>query len=685
MDYFRDCVAILYAERFPAIYKQLETGASLKIPPLVHDLQSCILALHPAKLHEKPNAPEKFKDWILARFRQQTQRVNFVQSLAKLNVHADFVQGAESLGLQNDERVQRLYQQHCSCFPRAKRIKMASFLSFLENLMDFTDAPLENCGRVSFYQALAFCTKHSTSNHAKTALLRIAGYTATPMQDLEQAVETRLTACTARFAQHMQTEAKKYNVSVYFRLLDALQVVEYQGLVAMSDQAILRALEQINKDCHISFRLACKDLDELGRPTGALSSSLPYRFTKKTQFQLLQARSSWMRTLLADVLVQYSSKSNFKDVRARQLKTTIPAYIRFVEGYTGKDFRAFTELPEVDLEKLCVAYIVSRKMQPGRVKSSLAMHSGQNAAFDMLMFLQKGLKNYLVVPDTLTIKTLLALVENVREPADSQAKRAFTDEEVDRMLAVNAFHPRNTLIITILREIGLRVQAICSLKYYMLVAEDHQPRHLCRVPEKANTIRDFITGPNLKQKIKLYVDSLEFIPDADFYLLNPAGKEPLHASTIDYMLKVTARAAKVTTPMHAHAFRHTIVGKLLCVGNSIDVVSKFMGHKSIKTTERYYFVSTMEELNKNMNNPFTQTFHHKRDREDEMEIELELMRLKKQKTLQIIRMYNNIITTCIKNNQPAEEVQTRIFQEMPDLGQKLKMLSHDGEEEETTI
>ena len=40
--------------------------------------------------------------------------------------------------------------------------------------------------------------------------------------------------------------------------------------------------------------------------------------------------------------------------------------------------------------------------------------------------------------------------------------------------------------------------------------------------------------------------------------------------------------------VHPHAFRHTIVGALIDAGNSMDVVSKYMGHANVSTAADNY-------------------------------------------------------------------------------------------------
>eukprot|EP00959_Pyramimonas_sp_CCMP1952_P409072 8572793-Pyramimonas_sp.AAC.1 len=70
-------------------------------------------------------------------------------------------------------------------------------------------------------------------------------------------------------------------------------------------------------------------------------------------------------------------------------------------------------------------------------------------------------------------------------------------------------------------------------------------------------------------------------------------------------LKAIAFKANVTdVKMHAHAFRHTIVGKLMHAGNPMELVSKFMGHKSVNITSQHYWVPTTQEIHNKLKNPF---------------------------------------------------------------------------------
>ena len=56
--------------------------------------------------------------------------------------------------------------------------------------------------------------------------------------------------------------------------------------------------------------------------------------------------------------------------------------------------------------------------------------------------------------------------------------------------------------------------------------------------------------------------------------------------------------------MHPHAFRHTLVNKLMSTGNDMTKISRYIGHSSSHTTEKYYWTSTITEVASSMNIPW---------------------------------------------------------------------------------
>jgi integrase len=162
---------------------------------------------------------------------------------------------------------------------------------------------------------------------------------------------------------------------------------------------------------------------------------------------------------------------------------------------------------------------------------------------------------------------LLSRIENKRVPADEMKRRTYTDAEIDAMMGCVADNPMGSLIITLLREVGLRNSAIAYMTYAQLVTVDHVPRTTCAVPEKGKVLRHFVTSTNLQKRIMVYVHHLRqhhAIGDpSKFFLFNIHDPtKPASGAMLGVLLNETATKACVPIHVHAHAFRHTLVGKL---------------------------------------------------------------------------------------------------------------------------
>ena len=145
-------------------------------------------------------------------------------------------------------------------------------------------------------------------------------------------------------------------------------------------------------------------------------------------------------------------------------------------------------------------------------------------------------------------------------------------------------------------------------------------------------------------------------------------------------LKLLAKKAGVRgVIVHAHAFRHTLVGRLADAGDSLDVISKFIGHKSAAVTTKYYWTVSVQELHEKMNNPFAGGKKPQRERgasaETDAREELKLANAKTRKCLEIINHYNVIIGAVVEKNGGAAAVQDAILETMPGLEGLLKLLA----------
>jgi integrase len=73
-----------------------------------------------------------------------------------------------------------------------------------------------------------------------------------------------------------------------------------------------------------------------------------------------------------------------------------------------------------------------------------------------------------------------------------------------------------------------------------------------------------------------------------FFYDGTSQRESMVKSWDRVFQKVFAKADPVINGGHPHRFRDTFAVSLLLKGVSLDIVSKLLGHRSIKVTERHY-------------------------------------------------------------------------------------------------
>ena len=202
--------------------------------------------------------------------------------------------------------------------------------------------------------------------------------------------------------------------------------------------------------------------------------------------------------------------------------------------------------------------------------------------------------------------------------------------------------------------------------------------------EKGGTFRHFVTSPRLKEAIAaahlvrlraLAAEGNDSL--SDIYVFS-GTTEPVSPSTVTCWLRKLAAAAGVTEVLvSAHPFRHTIVGRLMDAGNSLEVTSKYMGHKSLDTTSTHYWVADAQQLHENLNNPMTGAFQEKVRDEDLRDKELEVQRKKTSKAMEIIGKTLGALDEVRKAGGSADDVAEKIKEAIPNLAKVLHILGED--------
>lgn len=414
-----------------------------------------------------------------------------------------------------------------------------------------------------------------------------------------------------------------------------------------------------------------------------LNKKIPYNFTKfnKIEFFFMNRPSHTLRNLFTEIIdnikITLTNSSAYVEDRIKDIELRFIHFLDFLHNYLKKN--NFHPPPPLstqqdqdiiiyflqnsdnkDIYNLLLDYGENCNYDNSKVKSKVSKHhqsrQNLNHAIKFLkhispLICNKDCCNYIT---SLKSSIFLSIIENKSELLNWDNRRVYTDEEIDAMLKECDNNIKDKLMITILREIGLRNSAICNLKFKDIIDDYRLPKHICRVKEKGNKIREFINSQNIKKLIVSYIHKIELdfgikqdIMNKFVFSRSPNLNSKLASSTLNSILKKIAIRAGVTDiNVQAHTFRHTLVGKLMDAGNKIETVSKFIGHNSVDTTMTYYWIKNIEQLANEINNPFTQTILSPEEIKDEHETEIELLNKKIDTCFQIIGIYKNEINNA---------------------------------------
>ena len=135
------------------------------------------------------------------------------------------------------------------------------------------------------------------------------------------------------------------------------------------------------------------------------------------------------------------------------------------------------------------------------------------------------------------------------------------------------------LIIRTLLETGSRVGAFCEFR-----AEDFCYTECeIRVLDKGNKVRDIPVLKSLANELKLHIGHRS----TGFVFPSPRG-EAYTPRRIQQIVKEVAKEAGIIKNVYPHLLRHTIAQYLADRGMPENLLQKFLGHDSPRTTQIYY-------------------------------------------------------------------------------------------------
>lgn len=472
----------------------------------------------------------------------------------------------------------------------------------------------------------------------------------------------------------------------------------------MKADDIMERFESLTQDYNLAYSVivhllakhdARQQLEEI---TAAASAKLK-GITMADEFR---ATSEWRRSMLDGVMdkhkVRVQTTATHKEDTLTKLEYVTTRLLLFIDDYAARTFPDMVQgekdpikwflsgcTPDM-VRDLILEYGKSQNVDNTRVKGQVHQHHAKRSVSQILTFFQDHGAHLIPCSDRLhdlSVSYFVKRIENRRQHLNPGRRRVYRDEEISAMKEVVKEDIIYTLIITILQEIGLRSGALRSLSYFDLFDDTCHPKHVCRVREKGNTFREFVLSTNLKAKLTTYHHhtfkdhNVPARSDPPFYILNARDhSKVMPATTMTSRLKTIATKAGVTdVDVHPHSFRHTIVGKLIQEGNSCEVVSKFIGHSDVNTTISHYWLKSVDDLAREINNPFLRTYPTKKEKLNEYEEEIDNLNRRLDAALGVIYHYDRHLTAAIDKQRQAVDVKNDLLADIPNLEKLVKNIA----------
>lgn len=215
----------------------------------------------------------------------------------------------------------------------------------------------------------------------------------------------------------------------------------------------------------------------------------------------------------------------------------------------------------------------------------------------------KGFVSWLVKEDVYGVSDKLA--RRIKLPdVDEKVIEVFTREQIKKLLIVcgneltRAMAERDRAIIRVLLSTGIRASELCGLTTEQITLTAHDP-HI-RVFGKGRKEREVGLGREAARSFSRYLSHFRKPkPGVKAVFLNHKGT-PLTPDGVDQILYRLRDWAGVSgVRVSAHTFRHTFAVEFLRQGGDIYMLSRLLGHTSVKTTEIYLKAVRSREARQN--------------------------------------------------------------------------------------
>lgn len=181
------------------------------------------------------------------------------------------------------------------------------------------------------------------------------------------------------------------------------------------------------------------------------------------------------------------------------------------------------------------------------------------------------------LPRTLQDIEVMALLEGAKRPHNDA-------KPCERQLALSL---RDHAIVRTLLATGIRVAELCHIQ-----VDDLQDNNAVRIHGKGRCERiALLAHPDDEAAIREYLTARFALRPSTRSLFVNARGDAMSTEGARRVVRVTALNAGIKRRITPHMLRHTAATRLLEHGADLRVVQSYLGHSSIRSTERYTHVS----------------------------------------------------------------------------------------------
>lgn len=165
----------------------------------------------------------------------------------------------------------------------------------------------------------------------------------------------------------------------------------------------------------------------------------------------------------------------------------------------------------------------------------------------------------------------------------------------EQTAAKSDFQKKQTLkdlaVIELLFSTGIRISELCCLPASSI---DLQAEEM-KIYGKGSKERLLQLDSNVIKSLLKYQQAFQEQINREGYFFTSSRGGHLTDQSVRYMINKYTRQISATTHITPHMFRHTFAKSLLEQDVDIRIIQPILGHSSIKTTERYTYVSSSKQ------------------------------------------------------------------------------------------